>query len=739
MNVNQYRTQNLKVLNRKSYNKKDQEMKNLKAVLFFIFLLSMGSGIERPWQKFNDTGVDELAANFQSPPVEYSMTFYWGWDGEITEEVIARDLDAFRERGVYIVTLESGYDMGSPYLSEGWLNMVKRTVELARERDMRVWIVDEGKYPSGFAGGKFTTDAPELRMKALVIADQIELAEGDTLSRQLSEDVVSATAVNLIDSTNQIIDIRSGKLQWTAPEGQWKVILIKHDFRSSPTRAVNNPTRGKDPSNSLCDYLDSAATEQFIEFTHEQHKKYVGSEFGRTVLGFRGDEPDYSIRGIPWTPQIFSVFEERKGYDVQPYVASFFAPQLSEEQRRIKADYWDVWSDLFGKNFFKVQADWCAGNNMEYLVHLNHEDNMTALVRSEGDFFKCMRYVQMPGVDAIWNQIWPDKVADYPRYASSAAHVFGRPRAFTESFAAYRVRPDVVQAKWVLDYQFVRGINMVEVMFVPASSGGQLGLNGWTAAEEFPSIARYVHRASYLLSQGRPAAQIAIYYPTTSMWLGDNKSDESVLKLMQQLLEHQYDFDFVDEEALTSLLIIDNGSFRNLSGQNYRTVLIPSVCSMSKMALNQLQSFKASGGQVVFLGQEPSLIVDKTFLNASGPTDLSWAIREPSGELTESVMEALPSPDVRLDHFCPSVKVLHRRLHDAELYFIFNESADSQSFNADLAASGHVQVWDAMTTKIEEIANTSPDDGLVRMSLELEPYQTKFIVVGAMPVILSGF
>jgi hypothetical protein len=708
-------------------------MKNYIAVLFVIILMSMASCNKRPWQNFNDTGINEIAANFQSPPVEYSMTFYWGWDGEITEEVIARDLDAFKERGVHIVTLESGYDMGSAYLSEGWLEMVKRTVELAHERDMRVWIVDEGKYPSGFAGGKFTTDAPELRMKALVIADRIELEGGDTLTRQISGDIVSAVASNLLDSTNQILDIQSGKLQWTAPEGKWNVILVKHDFRSSPTRAVNNPTRGKDPSNSLCDYLDPAATQQFIKFTHEQHKKYIGSEFGRTVLGFRGDEPDYSIRGIPWTPQIFAVFEERKGYDVRPYVASFFAPRLTEKQKRIKADYWDIWSDLFGENFFKVQADWCAGNNMEYLVHLNHEDKMIELVCSEGDFFKCMRYVQMPGVDAIWNQIWPGKVADYPKYASSAAHVFGKPRAFTESFAAYHIPPDAVQAKWVLDQQFVRGINMVEVMFVPASTKGQSGLDGWKGTEQFPSIARYVHRTSYLLSQGRPAAQIAVYYPTSSMWLGNVESDNNVLHIIRQLLERQLDFDFVDENALSSLLIPENGTFRNLSGQYYRTVIIPPLSSISKTALDRLQSFAASGGQVVFLGHGPSLIVEKTFLNASGPEDLSWAIREFSGELTPRVMEALPQPDVKLDHLCPYVKVIHRRLRDADMYFFFNERTDNQLFNAELAGKGKARYWNAMTGEIEAITSTTLDNGLVRVNLELEPYQTKFIIIGGRP------
>ncbi len=708
-------------------------MKNLKVLLLLIFMMCIGSSDERPWQKFNDTGVDELFARFQFPPVEYSMTFYWGWDGEITEEVIARDLDTFRERGVHIVTLESGYNMGSPYLSEGWLNMVKRTVEMAKERDMRVWIVDEGKYPSGFAGGKFTTDAPDLRMKALVTADRIQLNGGEIINRHLSEDIVSAVAVKQSDSLNQIIDVRSGELQWTAPQGRWKMILVKHDFRSSPTRAVNNPTRGKDPSNSLCDYLDAAATQKFIEFTHEQHKKYVGHEFGRTVLGFRGDEPDYSIRGIPWTPQIFKVFKDRKGYDVQPYVASFFSPLLTEEQKRVKADYWDVWSDLFGINFFKVQADWCAAHNLEYLVHLNHEDKMLNLVRSEGDFFECMQYVQMPGVDAIWNQIWPGKLADYPKYASSAAHVFGKARAFTESFAAYKTRPDVVQAKWVLDHQFVRGINMVEVMFIPASSGGQTGLSGWTATEEFSSIARYVHRTSYLLSQGHPAAQIAVYHPTSSMWLGSKETNEHVLFLMQQLLEHQRDFDFIDENALTSVLTIENGSLRNRSGQSYHAVLVPSAISISKKALDKLHSFTSSGGRVIFLGQTPSLIVERTFLDAQTPGDLSWADIEISGGLTSRILDALPLPDVKLDKPSPSVKYIHRRLLDADMFFFFNESTEKQMCNAILAANGKAQVWDAMTGKIKVIASVVLNDQLMSVNLELEPYQTKFIIVGTLP------
>jgi hypothetical protein len=96
-------------------------------------------------------------------------------------------------------------------------------------------------------------------------------------------------------------------------------------------------------------------------------------------------------------------------------------------------------------------------------------------------------------------------------------------------------------------------------------------------------------------------------------------------------------------------------------------------------------------------------------------------------------MEALPQPDVQLDRYCPYVKVIHRRLRKADLYFFFNESTDNQLFNATLAGRGQAQAWNAMTGKIEAVTSTSLDNGLVRLNLGLEPYQTKFIIIGAAP------
>ena len=102
-------------------------------------------------------------------------------------------------------------------------------------------------------------------------------------------------------------------------------------------------TRAKDSQYSLIDYLNPDATRAFLKITHETYKPAVGDEFGKTVLGFFGDEPDYT-GFMPWTPKLLDEFRQQKGYDLQPYLPLLFAPKMTDEAWRAKADYWDVWS-----------------------------------------------------------------------------------------------------------------------------------------------------------------------------------------------------------------------------------------------------------------------------------------------------------------------------------------------------------------------------------------------------------
>ena len=708
---------------------------------------------QRPWQQIAVPSVSEAAANFRTPPREYGAIHWAIWGDALTQERIVREFDQLAANGIYVVNLGPARGMTPKYLSPEHLALIKFAVEEARKRNMKIWLADEGSYPSGFAGGKISEQYPQLTMQGIVADTHISVAPGQTVSVPVLPDTLGALAVTQPRTrpgeqaqsgagAATVLPITGGQIKWTAPpEGRSEVVLVRHVFRSSPTRYINRAdgTYSKDSLYSLIDYLDPDATRAFLKTTHEVYKDLFGQEFGKTVLGFFGDEPDYT-GFIPWTPKLLDAFREQKGYDLQPYLPLFFAPGLTEEAKRAKADYWDVWSGIFRESFFGVQAEWCTRNDLEYLVHLNHEELMLNLarpedlIRNEGDFFRDMRHVPIPGIDNL-GQLVPKAVIredtaydvndNFPKLASSAAHLFGRPRVWTESGGGTGV-----DGKFQLDYQYVRGVNMPQIR-VPAIRDA--GASAEPAPPQAAMLAWYTNRASYLMAIGRPAAQVALYHPANSMWLGDEAADRSITKLGKQLLERQIDFDYFDEQSLSSVATLDGGAFRNLSGQLYRAVVVPSSTVISRAGLDRLRALAAAGGKVIFVGVAPSLVVDKTFLDAKEKPDLGFALLEPAGDITERVIAALPKPDVALDSPCPALKYTHRAWRDADLYFFFNESDKPQSRTAEVFGHGQPQVWDAATGEIHLMTGVTAGKDSLRVPLVLQPYEAKIVVIGAAP------
>jgi hypothetical protein len=724
---------------------------------FVPFLFAFALMAQRPWQQITVPSVREAAANFRTPPHEYGAIHWGPWNGPDARQRIVQDFDRLAANGIFVVNLSPG--RGEPkYLSPEHMDQVKFVVQEAKKRGMKIWFEDEYDYPSGFAGGKISEQYPQLTMQGLDADLRINVFPGQTLTMPTPPDTLAALAVYPATGTVQSVTIDSRGIKWTAPPPPpgaswpkpWELILIRHMYRSSPTRmsARADGTRAKDSLYSLIDYLDPDATRAFLKSTHETYKQAVGDEFGKTVLGFFGDEPDYTAL-MPWTPRLLDEFRQQKGYDLQQYLPLLFAPKMTDEAWRVKADYWDVWSGIFRDSFFGVQADWCVKNNVEYLVHLNHEETGLKfdwpedLIRNEGDFFRDMRHVQVPGIDNL-SQLVPGAVHrqdatwgennNFPKLASSAAHLFGKPKVWTESAGG-----PGIDGKFQLDFQVVRGVNALQIRVPVVVRGGF----GATAAPpstpppvppEAPMLAWYTDRAGYLMAIGRPAAQVGLYYPSNSMWMGDEEADRSMTKLGWQLLEHQVDWDYFDEQSLSSVATIADGGFKDLSGQVFRAIVVPSTTVITRMGIERFQAFVKAGGKVIFVGKTPTLVVDKTFRDAKGAPDLSFAtLIEPAGDITPRVLAALPKPDVALDSPWQRLTYTHRSWRDADLYYFFNESNKEESRVATIAGRGQAQVWDLGTGEIHPVSGATADGDSVRFALMLGPYEAKVVVVGPLP------
>src|SRR5205823_14707493 len=135
----------------------------------------------------------------------------------VNERVIDRDLDRMKTLGYQAVTVQAGYDMPFAYLSPEYFAFFRTFVGEVRKRNMRVWIVDDAGYPSGFAGGKFTELKPEMRMQALVVAQRIPASAGETVKAEVGPATVAATAVNADDGWSVAITVADHAVASTAP------------------------------------------------------------------------------------------------------------------------------------------------------------------------------------------------------------------------------------------------------------------------------------------------------------------------------------------------------------------------------------------------------------------------------------------------------------------------------------------------------------------------------------------
>jgi hypothetical protein len=803
-----------------------------------MFALIAGAPLhaDQPWRGITMPTVAEAAATFAQPPMEYRAINWAVWGGPQSKERIISDIARIHANGGGLYMINNSRGVQPPYLSPGYMDLVKTVVQECKKNGMKVWIEGDCGYPDGFAGGLISKDYPQLGMQGIVYDARCTVAAGQTLDIPLPIDTLGivayppspkATAAETpepapaadapapaptaetpasipaaetpapvvkqfplpaegnfkytvprggggdltvqlpnadvhyslsvgepfsipvpagtkgiflteggswrgtlggrVEREGTVVPLPAdGHLKWTAPAGTgpWEIAFIRHAYRTSPTRNDNGDDSGitKDTFYTLIDYLDPVATDTYLKLIYGAYEKAVGEEFGKTVMGFRADETDYTAV-TPWTPKLLETFKAVKGYDLKPYIALLFSGQTTPEEQRVRADYWDVWSGMFRDNFYKRLEDWCTARNMEFMMHLNHEEKMMSLVSSEGSFWRDMRYTGVPGVDNL-GQIQPGIVADFPKLAGSAAHMFGRSLVWTEQGGG-----GGQGGKFVFDYQLVRGITHMNIRVnasAPADANAMLNpaaTTGW-----------YTSRAQHLMAIGRPAAQVALYNPTDSMWFGDRDSDIESVKLATQLMEQQIDFDHIDADTLATVCKLERGGLKNLSGQIYRAVIVPTSTVIQKNVLERLRAFAAAGGKVVFVGRTPTMVVGKNFLHPeTGAPDLSFATLEPTSDITAKVVAALPKPDVKLDAACAPIKYIHRSLKDGEVYFFFNESKQTQSRTARLAGNGQVQVWDATSGTIHPLADVAKASGSVDVPLTLVAQESRFIVIGALP------
>ena len=196
------------------------------------------------------------------------------------------------------------------------------------------------------------------------------------------------------------------------------------------------------------------------------------------------------------------------------------------------------------------------------------------------------------------------------------------------------------------------------------------------------------------------------------------------------------------------------GAFVSESGNRYKTVIVPRAELLPEAVVARLKSFVKSGGKVVFLGAVPQFVGGRNDLHARkvSADEFGWAtvvagelpvtptppaqppasvpepMVVPAGYL-EAMQKALPLRDVALETPNTGLRVMTRRLKDATVVLLFNESSAAMEDRLMVGKAGaRVEVWDVQSGKSAPV-ETARSGGKAAVHLSLGAYASEVLVV----------
>lgn len=564
-----------------------------------------------------------LSTQFADPPAAYRPMMFWVWNGAVTPELIDADIADMKAKGCggfFIHPMGEKFRLkdfiegiSPPYLSDEYFELVRHAVDKAAEAGMYAWLYDEGGWPSGTAQGHVVDGHPELAGKVLSVVAAADPAASPPEGTVVTIVLTQGQAPAVVPDAASAAAADSSVLHFVQRTGGYPV-----------------------------DMMDPAAVRRFIEVTHERYREYVGEHFGKTVPGMFTDEPRVGGRvgsgEIPWTPRMLEAFESEHGFDLRPWLPLLFSEQalglrVGEHYSpgnlmAVRCAFFDTWTRLHREAYWDQLNAWCRENGLLHIGHVGGEDNLPDHIRGGfGEFFRTAGTLDVPGVDAIWRQLWHGQAnRHYPVLAASAAHQKAPDAsdrewpasglAATESFGVYGLGLNFEGMKWVTDYQFVRGVNllgpMARSMF---TDNGRLYRTmdhmgpGNPLWEHYGAFADYVGRLSAACRAGERAATIAVYYPIESLWAGEAGETPGSFETICALLEdQQIQYDVIGGDAVLASTIEEEALVT--PGAAYDTVIMPEVRALRGSVARRLVELRQAGGRLVFIGGGPEWIID---------------------------------------------------------------------------------------------------------------------------------
>ena len=687
---------------------------------------------------------------------DHIFPFFWQ-HGE-DEATLRKMMKVIHESGCKSVCIESRPH--PDFCGPKWWADMDIILDEARNREMKVWILDDSHFPTGFANGAVKNAPLELHRQSIASSHKTYRGKEQEIVLNLTkmfppkstpsslgafimtkfmsgktptfpdDRIISVTAV---DATGNLIDIpigNTGTVRWKKPAGTYEIY-------------VTGLTRNLGIHPEYINMMSEESCRILIDSVYEPHYEHYKEDFGKTILGFFSDEPElgngFYMTGangmgtdtnFPFSEELAAELVERLGKEWKNKMVLLWNNKFPEKAAPVRYAFMDAVTKLVRKDFSEQIGTWCRDHGVRYIGHVIEDNNShTKTGMSLGHYFRGLNGQDMSGIDDIGGQVLPqgedlkiksffgERDGEFYHFAlgnlgASAAAIepLKHGDAMCEIFGNYGWSEGVRLEKYLAEHFMVRGINH----FVPHAFTGKAfpdpdcpphfyaqGNN--PQYRHFGSIVRYMNRVCTLISDGHRDSKVAVLYNAEFEWMGGGMQ---VQKPLRKLYEAQIQADTIPLDALTETERYQT-EFREdalrVNGQEYKVLVVPYTQYLRREMADILAKVRIP---ILFTDVKPSVLGGVRIVNGRAVplAALSFEVRK--------LISGMP----KIEPASKYVRILEYTKEN-KLYYLFNEDSKVYQGTLGLDPDAEYYEYDAWNNKIYRFEGNSitlePNKGMI--------------------------
>lgn len=579
------------------------------------------------------------------PQPESKAGLRWWWPGSAVDEMnIKWNMEEYAKVGAGSVEITPIYGVQGneqhaiSFLSDEWMNQLANVERMGKDNGI---LVDMNT-GTGWPFGGPTTPIEEAACKAVFVIDTVvvdrvtdqpllvDIGIKDEKERRFAQfSCAMAYPIDVKGYKGKCIDmtgnVEDGQLQMLRLTGKWLVVAL---YVSRTRQQVKRAAPGG--VGYVIDHFDKTAVRHYLD----RFDKAFESSHVAWPHNFFNDS--YEVYRANWTPTLLAEFKARRGYDLVKHFPELLGIDLpsNDKSKDVLSDYRETLSDMLLENFSQQWTSW---------AHSHGSQTRNQAHGSPASLIDVYASVDVPEIEGFglseFNIHGLRKDPGFTRpnfsdvsmlkYASSAAHIMGKPLTSSETFTwlTEHFRTSLSQMKPDLDLMFTCGVNHMffhGTCYSPKNDPWP----GWrfyasidmspnnSIWHDAPFLMKYIERCQSFLQMGRPDNDFLVLVPLRDMWskrltpgvdgllmsFDIHEMAAKAPEFIQCILEIDslgFDCDYISEKILANTSFCD-GMLVTPGGTRYHGLIIPGSGKMPDSLKQHITQLKAQGANVIY-------------------------------------------------------------------------------------------------------------------------------------------